>query len=258
MTHHKHIKAGLVVALAGGAVMASGCGESTPEAAKDGRAAGQGGLRAVPDARRRAARLPSHRERFARSPPRRSRSTLPSRRQSGAEVRSAGMGLATFQPTEGPNTVGVTSVTLFASAKGAARWLALEQRDGLHPEARPRRWEGPPLRRARHPGRARLDGFQGRSPRRQRLLGPGALPDGPRQRGPRPVRRPSVDRREGDLPAHEGTVPVTEGSNPSPSANRAGFLAVAGLLALAALVSAFAPGAPAPHAERRSESSPAR
>ena len=38
---------------------------------------------------------------------------------------------------------------------------------------------------------------------------------------------------------------------------RAGFLAVAGLLALAALVSAFAPGAPAPHAERRCESSPA-
>jgi hypothetical protein len=42
------------------------------------------------------------------------------------------------------------------------------------------------------------------------------------------------------------------------SGYRAGFLAVAGLLALAALVSAFAPGAPAPQAERRSESSPDR
>ena len=44
-------------------------------------------------------------------------------------MRSAGMGLATFQPTEGPNTRGVTSVTLFASAQGAARWLAQEQRE---------------------------------------------------------------------------------------------------------------------------------
>ena len=104
MTHHKHIKAGLVVALAGGAVMASGCGESTPEAAKTAarpdkvdvarflmRDGEQPGFRRIESVRTESA------EAFAQT-----RSA--SRRQSGAEVRSAGMGLATFQPTEGPNT----------------------------------------------------------------------------------------------------------------------------------------------------------
>jgi hypothetical protein len=33
-----------------------------------------------------------------------------------------------YHPTEGPNAPGVSSVTLFASAQGAARWLAQEQR----------------------------------------------------------------------------------------------------------------------------------
>lgn len=127
MTHHKHIKAGLVVALAGGAVMASGCGESTPEAAKTAarpdkvdvarflmRDGEQPGFRRIETIRTESA------EAFAQHAP----LTKAERR----EVRSAGMGLATFQPTEGPNTVGVTSVTLFTSAEGAARWLALEQR----------------------------------------------------------------------------------------------------------------------------------
>ncbi len=45
-------------------------------------------------------------------------------------MRSAGMGPATNQPTEGPNSRGVTSMTLFASAQGARQWLAQEQREG--------------------------------------------------------------------------------------------------------------------------------
>ena len=32
MTHHEHLRAGLVVALAGGALMAGGCGETAPAA----------------------------------------------------------------------------------------------------------------------------------------------------------------------------------------------------------------------------------
>jgi hypothetical protein len=127
MTHHKHIKAGVVVALAGGAVIASGCGESAPEATKtvarpdkvdfarflmrDGE---QPGFRRIETIRTESA------EAFAQNAP----LTKAERR----EVRSTGMGPSTFQPTEGPNTAGVTSVTLFTSAKGAARWLALEQR----------------------------------------------------------------------------------------------------------------------------------
>jgi hypothetical protein len=127
MTHHKCIKAGLVVALAGGAVMASGCGESTPEAAKTAarpdkvdfarflmRDGEQPGFRRIDTIRTESA------EAFAQN--------APLTKAERHEVRSAGMGLSTFQPTEGPNAVGVTSVTLFASAKGAARWLAQEQR----------------------------------------------------------------------------------------------------------------------------------
>jgi hypothetical protein len=128
MTHHTHIKAGLVVALAGGAFMASGCGQSAPEAAKatgrsdkvdytrfllrDGE---QPGFRRVDSVRTESA------EAFAEH----ARLTKAER----SRMRGAGMGLATFQPTEGPSAVGVTSVTLFASAQGATRWLAQEQRE---------------------------------------------------------------------------------------------------------------------------------
>ena len=39
------------------------------------------------------------------------------------------MGPGSYQPTEGPNARGVTSVTLFASAQGARQWMAQEQRE---------------------------------------------------------------------------------------------------------------------------------
>ena len=128
MTHHKHIKAGLVVALAGGAFMASGCGESAPGAAKatarpdkvdytrflmrDGE---QPGYRRVESV------LTEDAETFAEHA-RLTKAEL-------SRMRSAGMGPATYQPTEGPNSRGVTSVTLFASAQGARQWLAQEQRE---------------------------------------------------------------------------------------------------------------------------------
>ena len=51
-------------------------------------------------------------------------------------MRRAGMGPDIYQPTEGPNTRGVTSVTLFASAQGARQWMAQEQRRNEHPAPR--------------------------------------------------------------------------------------------------------------------------
>ena len=127
MNHHKHIKAGLLVALAGGAFMAGGCGETAPAAKtaarpdkpdytrfllRDGE---QPGFRLVESV------LTEDAETFAEKA-----------RLTKAEVRlmrSAGMGPATYQPTEGPDSRGVTSVTPFASAQGATRWLAQEQRE---------------------------------------------------------------------------------------------------------------------------------
>jgi hypothetical protein len=129
MTHHNHIKAGLVAALAGGAFMATGCGESTPEAAdtaarstkvdvtqflmRDGE---QPGFRRVERVRTDSA------ETFVQNTPQLTEADK-------ARIRSDGMGPLTFQPTEGPNTRGVTSVTLFATEKGAGHWLAHEQQD---------------------------------------------------------------------------------------------------------------------------------
>ena len=128
MTRHKHIKAGLVVALAGGAFMASGCGESAPEAAeatarqdkvdytrfllRDGE---------QPGSRRVESVITEDAETFAQNA-RLTRSEL-------SRMRSAGMGPGTYQPTAGPNSRGVTSVTLFASAQGARRWMAQELRE---------------------------------------------------------------------------------------------------------------------------------
>ena len=127
MSHHKHIKAGLMVALAGGAFMASGCGESAPEAAKTAARPDKVNFTRFlmrdgeqPGFRRIESVLTEDAETFAE------KAGLTKAELSA--MRSAGMGRATFQPTEGPITVGVTSVTLFGSAKGAARWLALEQR----------------------------------------------------------------------------------------------------------------------------------
>jgi hypothetical protein len=128
MTHHKHFKAGLALALAGGAFMASGCGESAPEAAKATarpekvdftrflmRNGEQPGFRRVESVVTEGA------ETFAEN----SRLT----KVELSRMRSAGMGPGTYQPTEGPNTRGVTSVTLFASAQGARQWMAQEQRE---------------------------------------------------------------------------------------------------------------------------------
>lgn len=128
MSHHKHITAGLVVALVGGAFTASGCGGSAPEAAKttarpdkvdytrflmrDGE---QPGFRRVESVRTESAEAFAEHARLTKA--------------ELSRMRGAGMGLATFQPTEGPNAVGVTSVTLFDSAQGARQWMAQEQRE---------------------------------------------------------------------------------------------------------------------------------
>ncbi len=128
MTHHKHITAGLVVALAGGAFMASGCGESATGAAKsiarpdtvdDTRFLLRDGEQ--PGVRRVESVLTEDAETFAENA-RLTKAEL-------SRMRSAGMGLGTYQPTEGPNSRGVTSVTLFASAQGARRWMAQELRE---------------------------------------------------------------------------------------------------------------------------------
>jgi hypothetical protein len=130
MTHHRHITAGLVVALAGGAFMASGCGESgSPAAAKVSartdkvdytrflmRNGEQPGFRRVESV------VTEDAETFAANA-RLTKAEL-------SRMRRAGMGTATYQPTEGPNSRGVTNVTLFASAQGARQWLAQEQREG--------------------------------------------------------------------------------------------------------------------------------
>ena len=123
-------------------------------------------------------------------------------------MRSAGMGTATYQPTEGPDSRGVTSVTLFASAQGARQWLAQEQREDYIRRQMP---EGGKLRRFVVPGIPGARGWsaskgchivgnifwvQGRC---MMILG---------HESTRPVRRPAGDRRARDLPAHQGPVPV--------------------------------------------------
>jgi hypothetical protein len=126
MTRHTPIKAGLVVALAGGAFMAGGCGESAPAAKttarpdkanytrfllRDGE---QPGFRPVESV------LTDDAETFAEK--------AGLTKAELGRMRRAGMGPAIYQSTEGPNARGGTSVTPFASAQGAARWLAQEQR----------------------------------------------------------------------------------------------------------------------------------
>jgi hypothetical protein len=126
MPRHKQIKAGLVVALAGGAFTAGGCGETAPAAKTTGRPDTANYARFLlrdgeqPGFRRVGNVLTDDAEAFAEKA-RLTKAEL-------SRMRGAGMGPATYQPTEGPNSRGVTSVTLFASAQGAARWLAQEQR----------------------------------------------------------------------------------------------------------------------------------
>ena len=128
MTHHKNIKAGLVVALAGGALIASGCGEYAPEAAKSAarpdkvdytrflmRDGEQPGFRRVESVFTEDAGTFAEKAALTKA--------------ELSRMRSAGMGPATYQPIEGPNSRGVTSVTLFASAQGARQWMAQEQRE---------------------------------------------------------------------------------------------------------------------------------
>ena len=148
MTRHKHIKAGLVVALAGGAFMASGCGESAPEAAKaNAHAAKVDYTRFLmrdgeqPGYRRVESVVTENAETFARNA-RLTKAEL-------SRMRNAGMGLATYQPTEGPSSRGVTSVTLFASAHDARQWLAQEQREDYIRRQMP---DGGKLRRFVVPG----------------------------------------------------------------------------------------------------------
>jgi hypothetical protein len=128
MTHHKHIKTGLVVALAGGALMASGCGESAPEAARAAAHPGKVDYTRFlmrdgeqPGFRRVESVVTEDAETYAENA-RLTKAEL-------GRMRNAGMGLATYQATEGPDSRGVTSVTLFASAQDARQWLAQEQRE---------------------------------------------------------------------------------------------------------------------------------
>ena len=155
MTHHKHIRAGLVVALAGGAFMAGGCGSSTPEATKTAARSEKVDLTRFlmrdgeqPGFRRVESAITESAETFLQKSP---QLTEADKRR----VRSDGMGPGTFQPTEGPDTRGVTSVTLFASSKGAGHWLAHELqprfiRKMLPPgSSKPRFFDVPGMRGAR-------------------------------------------------------------------------------------------------------------
>ena len=124
MTNHKHITAGLAVALAGGALMASACGQGTPEATKaaarpakldltrflllDGE---QPGFRRI--------------ERVQTESAAQFTGNVPPAEAKG--LRADGIVSLTFQPTEGPDARGVTSVMLFATEDGAGRALAKEQ-----------------------------------------------------------------------------------------------------------------------------------
>ena len=127
MNNHT-IKRGLVVALAPVAFMASGCGESAPNAAKaTARPEKMDVTRFLlrngeqPGYRRVETVFTEDAETFAE------KAGLTKAERS--RMRSAGMGTATYQPTEVPDSRGVTSVTLFASAQGARQWLAQEMRE---------------------------------------------------------------------------------------------------------------------------------
>lgn len=127
MTRHKHIKAGLVVALAGGAFMASACGQTAPAAKTTARPDKVNYTRFLlrdgeqPGFRRVESVVTEEAETFAEN--------AGLTKAELSRMRRAGMGSGKYQPTEGPNSRGVTSVTLFASAQGARQWMAQEQRE---------------------------------------------------------------------------------------------------------------------------------
>ena len=124
-------------------------------------------------------------------------------------LRRAGFISLTLQPLSGDDhNAGVTTVLLFKTAEGARDWLEYETSDegidSMVPGAKPKRFTVPGV-----PGRARLDRpGQARQSDRPRLLGPGPLRDGDRQRGRGRLRRAALYRREGRLRPHEGSVPV--------------------------------------------------
>ena len=128
MTHHQHIKAGLVVALAAGTFMAGGCGQTASKSETAARSGEVDYTRFLlrdgeqPGVRRVESVVEEDAEAFAQH--------AGLTKAELSLMHSAGMGPATYQPTEGPGSRGVSSVTLFASAQGAARWLAQEQREG--------------------------------------------------------------------------------------------------------------------------------
>ena len=148
MAHHKHIKAGVAVALAGGALLASGCGESPPpQAAKVAQTDTVDYTRFLmrdgeqPGFRRAESVVTEEADTFAEN--------AGLTKAELSRMRSAGMGVGTYQPTEGPKSRGVTSVTLFASAQGARQWLAQEQRESYIRRHMP---SGGKLRRFAVPG----------------------------------------------------------------------------------------------------------
>ena len=127
MTPHRHIKAGLVIALAGGAFVAGGCGETAPAAKTAARPEKVDYTRFLlrdgeqPGFRRVETVVTEEAETFAEN--------AGLTKAELSRMRRAGMGSGKYQPTEGPNSRGVTGVTLFASAQGARQWMAQEQRE---------------------------------------------------------------------------------------------------------------------------------
>ena len=120
-------------------------------------------------------------------------------------LRSEGFISFTVQPIRGPRTAGITNVALFATAEGAKHNMAHELRTdvirALGPVENLRYFTVPGIPGARgwtasEPHVGNLWWVQGRC---MLVLG---------NQGPGPVRRPTVERRAGDLRAHERAVPV--------------------------------------------------
>jgi hypothetical protein len=160
MTHHKHIKAGLIVALAGGAFMASGCGDSAPEAAK---------TTARPDKvdltrflMRNDEEPGFHPGALAGAMPR-SRATITGvdafvkemhlAPADARRLRTEGFISFTVEPIRGPRTAGVANVALYETAEGAKHSMAHDLRPDVissyMPGAKVRRFTVPGVPGAR-------------------------------------------------------------------------------------------------------------
>ncbi len=123
-------------------------------------------------------------------------------------LRSEGFISFMAQPIRGPRTAGITNVALYETAEGAKHSLAHELRPDVI------RALGPVenLRYFAVPGIPGARGWTASEPaRRQRPVGAGSVHARPRKPGSRSLRRPTVDRRAGDLRAHQRAVPVAEG-----------------------------------------------